>query len=138
MRKFVLFLLIVLMASCYKNRDGIFNILPKDVYTYTGCDSTGVVIVKGWLVLELEDSTQVTGEWEINKVGDPKGIGPQIGKGTLVGGFNEDQLWINLNPDYMDDNVFLSGSLEETEYSGTWSYSTFVGPVNWGVFKAVK
>ena len=131
-------LLLITMISCYKNSNGIFDISHSDDYSYTGYDSTGVVIVRGWLTLNLSDTTHVTGEWHFNEIDNPRGIGPQTGEGELTGGFNNEQLWINLNPDYRDNNVFLSGVLNEDEYNGTWVYSTFTGPTNQGIFKAKR
>ncbi len=45
---------------------------------------------------------------------------------------------INLNPDYVDNNVFLLGVLEGTKMNGRWMYTGFPGVVNEGTFKALR
>jgi hypothetical protein len=66
--------------------------------------------------------------------------GPQIGKGDLRGSMKEDgELWINLNPDWVDHNVYLTGRYTGARYSdfeGTWVYSTFAGGIDGGRFEA--
>jgi len=47
-------------------------------------------------------------------------------------------LWMELNPDFRDNNVFLQGKPEINKYTGKWFYFSFIGPTNWGSFEAVK
>jgi len=112
--------------------------VPPGAYAYTGYDSTGIVIVKGWLSFTYQDSIQFSGEWQFQKVGNPERIGPQVGTGTLVGGIEEQRVWVDLNPQYADNNVFLSGQFEGNRYHGQWSWGTFAGVSNRGTFEAVK
>ena len=112
--------------------------IPKGAYEYSGYDSTGVKIVQGWMKILLDDSTGVTGEWEFKKVGNPENIGPQIGSGNLIGVYNEPQISINLNPNWVDNNVFLNGDYSEDKIEGEWMYTGFPGIINKGKFKAVK
>jgi len=118
--------------------DNIVGTLPDGTYNYTAYDSLGTIVAKGTLIFKFKDSTSVTGEWEIKKVGDPQNIGPQIGEGELIGDLTNEILWMELNPDFRDNNVFLQGKPEINKYTGKWFYSSFIGPTNWGSFEAVK
>lgn len=138
MKKLFIFLFCLIFVVCSENGKSVFRIEKQNTYSYTGFDSTGVVIVRGQLTFDFGDSNQVTGQWCFERVGDVNNTGPQVGEGDLTGGLNGEQLWINLNPDYADNNVFLSGILKNNEYTGTWTYSTFAGPVNQGTFEAEK
>lgn len=111
---------------------------PEGTYHYTGFDSMGTVIVQGSLTLEYQDSTHITGDWRLSVVGIPKLIGPQAGTGKLSGNAAGDRLWINLNPQWVDNNVFLDGHLAGNRYSGVWQYSGFPGVLNHGTFDSVR
>lgn len=128
-------ILILLINSC---NDNSVESLPNGTYNYTAYDSLGTIISKGWLKFEVKDSSNISGSWEINKVGNSQNIGPQIGKGELEGHFNNSMLVLGLNPDFVDNNVVLSGKLKMNEYEGKWYYSSFIGLTNWGSFKAEK
>jgi hypothetical protein len=134
------------LSACKDNVVG--NLTDKDPntteavlegnYNYTAYDSLGSIAAEGTLTFEMKDSLSITGEWEIKKVENPQNIGPQVGKGELVGGLNDGTLWIELNPDFRDNNVFLQGKLEKNKYNGKWFYSSFIGLTNWGRFEAQK
>jgi hypothetical protein len=112
---------------------------PAGRYEYYGYDSTGTPIVQGWFTIDLSDSTNLIGEWQFTQIGEAQNIGPQIGKGKLSGGFrNDTTLWLGLNPEYMDNNVILNGTLHGNEYRGRWMYISFVGLTNSGTFIAVR
>ncbi len=107
-------------------------------YSYTAYDSSGIAVVSGWLELAPKDSVQFTGEWHFKEVAKSHPVGPQIGDGELIGGIDGDAMWISLNPQWRDNNVFLNGTLEGTTYSGQWVWSTFAGPTTGGEFTAMK
>lgn len=130
----ILFTLFPVLINC---NEGINDHVPEGNYKYVAYDSLGTVISKGWLKIEAKDST-IFGNWEINKVGNPQNIGPQIGKGELEGSFNDSVLVVELNLNYVDNNVGLVGSLEKNKYTGKWYYSSFIGLTNWGRFEAVR
>ena len=136
-RLFLLFLLfnICFLLTC---NDSIVDLFPNGNYSYTAYDSLGTKVAEGELFFKFQDSSNVKGEWEIKKVGNPQNIGPQTGKGKLEGGMTNGELWIGLNPEYVDNNVFLLGSVERDKYSGSWYYSNLLGRVNYGTFIAVK
>jgi len=112
--------------------------LPTGAFAYTSYDSLGTVIARGWLSFDCHDSTYVKGDWSINKVGNPQRIGPQIGDGNLVGSFIEGKLNIELNPNFVDNNLSLIGVLEGNNYGGKWIYFSFAGNTNRGRFEAIR
>ena len=120
------------------NDSNIARTLSGGTFNYTAYDSLGAIVAGGTISFEIQDTTNITGEWEINKVGDPKNIGPQTGSGKLEGNLTDESLMIGLNPDFRDNNVFLEGKPEENKYTGKWYYSSFIGLTNWGTFVAEK
>jgi hypothetical protein len=138
-RIYLLLFVAVIIAACdrdfpvYPPSDG-----PQGSYAYTGYDSTGVALVKGWLTITFADSVCITGDWKFARVAVGQGLGPQIGDGQLVGGRDNNEVWINLNPQMRDNNVLLRGILDETTYQGDWTWVTFAGPTTGGAFTAVK
>jgi predicted outer membrane repeat protein len=107
-------------------------------YQYTGYDTNGVTVVQGWISLIFNDSNQINGTWQLEAVGDPENIGPQIGSGNLAGFVFQGEVWINLNPDWVDYNVWLRGTIQGTVYSGIWWYEGFPGILNHGTFEAIE
>ena len=106
-------------------------------YKYTGYDSTGNKIISGYLWIDSFDSSIVIGRWNLKIVQNEENIGPQIGKGSFEGmKVSHGSMRINLNPEWVDNNVLLDGSLLNSEYNGTWSYIGFPGEINWGRFEA--
>ena len=140
-KRFIFSVLLVLSLAfyfCDKDNplDGIK--IPDGAYAYTGYDSTGVEIVQGWIKFEFADKATLSGEWELDKIGKPQNIGPQVGSGQLVGSFQNSQLYLNLNPQYADNNVFLACPYDDQKLEGKWTYSGFPGVINYGSFKAEK
>ena len=86
---------------------------PAGAFAYTGYDGSGRPIVTGWLNIDLTDSDSITGEWQLQKIGNPQNIGPQFGSGVLIGGSYQNQLWIELNPQFADNNLQLIGTLRD-------------------------
>ncbi|HSP89051.1 MAG TPA: hypothetical protein VLN45_13020 [Ignavibacteriaceae bacterium] len=130
----ILFIFLPLFISC---EVGVDDSIPEGIYIYTAFDSLGTAVSKGWIKIGIKDST-IFGSWEIDKIGNPQNIGPQIGKGELEGNFSDNKMVIGLNPDYVDNNIVLDGSLKENKLTGKWYYSSFIGLTNWGTFEAVK
>ncbi len=144
MKKISIFILIITISLSFSfyfcDKDNSINGLkiPAGAYAYTGFDSTGVKIVTGWIKIVFEDSTHISGEWELDKIGNPQKIGPQIGSGNIVGNIVNDQLHLNLNPQYVDNNVFLTCPYNDQKLIGRWSYTGFPGVINYGSFIAEK
>jgi hypothetical protein len=108
-------------------------------YDYVACASDGRVLLVGRLALRFEPDGIVTGTWEIDWApgADRAGeVGPQVGKGELRGSLTDRRAWLDLNPGWADDNVFLAGDSGTPGIGGTWSWSTLTGPRAGGTFAA--
>ena len=112
--------------------------VPLGEYKYTGFDKSGKRIVEGRLSITAVKGKQIEGDWELKEIDNPGRIGPQVGSGALVGSVDEQKVYINLNPNISDANVFLNGTNESGSYKGTWSFSGIAGPISQGTFEAVK
>jgi len=136
---FVIILILSLLISCEKNKSSIgIETGSTGNFTYQSYDSLGNLIVSGWFEIEFIDSTQVEGSWHLNNLSNRKDIGLQDGDGELIGTIERSSIVINLNPQYADHNVYLNGTIKEDSIEGQWTWSTFIGPTNWGSFRAVK
>jgi hypothetical protein len=128
------FIAFILLTSCSDNISGSF---PEGSYSYTGYDDQGNLIARGWISIAYSDSPSVQGEWDIKKIGTAKDIGPQVGSGKLTGGlFDSDSIWIELNPQFRDNNLQLRGFYGQDKISGQWQWITFAGVSNKGTFTA--
>ena len=106
-------------------------------YNYAGYDSQGSLVVTGRLFMSAATNL-LTGTWSLQRVGSSTAdIGPQVGNGQLVGSGTGGQIWINLNPDWADNNVILGGNLMGNNFTGRWDYSGFTWRAG-GTFKADK
>jgi hypothetical protein len=109
-------------------------------YAYAGYDEKGVEIVTGTLTIVPGDSARIAGTWELKATDSlpPYGFGPQVGSGRLAGTLQGDKLGINLNPDYVDNNVFLSADCCRLRLTGRWEYAGFPGVLRRGTLSAVR
>jgi hypothetical protein len=112
--------------------------VPSGAYRYTSYDTNGVAVVRGWLTITYQDSAHITGEWRLDKIGNPQGIGPQVGSGKLAGSFHEGKLIVELNPQFRDNNLQLVGYFQQGDYRGEWFWISFVGITGRGTFEAIK
>lgn len=105
------------------------------VYGYLA-QAGNVDVVTGMVRLQVQGDSSVTGTWELQRVpGSDTSItvGPQLGSGSLQGRRSPNGLWLDLNPGWADNNVFLALRLPvSSTLSGTWGHSTLVGPVAGG------
>jgi hypothetical protein len=111
---------------------------PAGAFAYTSYDESGTPIVTGWLNINLTDPDSITGEWHLQKIGNPENIGPQVGAGIFIGGSYQNQLWVELNPEFADNNLQLVGTLRDQRLSGEWFWISFPGVTGQGTFEAVK
>ncbi len=135
MKRFLTLLLVVLLM-CFVSCNG--NIESKNTYQYSGYDTLGVQIIEGSLLFNYGNSTSISGEWNFNVIGTPDNIGPQTGEGEYIGIVEDNELWINLNPEWADNNVNLEGNIDGNKIIGNWMYSSFSGVMNYGTFIAKK
>ena len=112
--------------------------VPNNAYAYTSYDSSGAAIVSGWFTLTTSDSTNISGEWHFAPIGDPQRIGPQIGDGKLIGGLNGQKVWIELNHEVRNNNLQLNGNIEQGHMDGQWTWISYDGIANQGMFHAAR
>ena len=138
-----LYLLLFVLGFCIWSCSGAKTVqhskpFPLGEYQYTGFDTKGNKIVEGRLAITSREGDRLKGEWLLSKIGNPERIGPQIGTGECDGLIQEDSLFINLNPNMVDNNVNLKGEIKDGRYSGRWSYDGYAPGINRGTFEAVK
>ncbi len=134
----VLLALLFSFASCDNESNSLVGPTPSGAYSYTSFDSLGMAIVRGWFTMIHEDSTKLIGNWSFQKIGNPQDVGPQVGAGKLVGGVDQDKIWVELNPQYRDHNLQLQGSITGNKFSGEWMWLSLAGISNHGTFVAIK
>ena len=139
---FVIFALAFTVDACSDSGAPVASLPPlgslPSSYSYSGYNSKGVLVVLGSITLAVTDSQDVSGTWRLECIAQGEKVGPQTGSGTLQGSFQDSRIAVNLNPGWMDNNVFLSGTFDKDRFSGTWMWSTFVGPTAEGRFEAIK
>ena len=133
--KIAYLILIILFINCENNK-AVINATTTDAFFYQSYDSTGILIVKGWLSLNRINSTQFNGDWSLEKIGNTDNIGPQLGDGVLIGVMQSNNISINLNPGTVDNNVILNGVITDGVIEGSWHCITIAGATNWGTFRA--
>lgn len=110
----------------------------NNIYRYTAYDNNHDLVVSGWFTLDESDSTSISGEWSFTGDENDTDFGPQIGSGNFIGGRESTAIWINLNPEWADNNVFLQGVQDGNSITGDWIFVGFPGEINRGRFNAVK
>lgn len=110
---------------------------PSGAYTYLARVGF-LAVVEGRVDLLVADDSSVTGTWKLQRVLPNTGIevGPQVGTGTLLGRRTDTGIWLDLNPGWADNNVFLALHPDSPgALSGTWDHSTIAGPVIGGAVR---
>jgi hypothetical protein len=131
----LLFLSLLLLTFC--SDDGIVSpYLSNGTYFYSAYDSSSNKVAAGSLLISFLDSVNFSGNWVITSTSDQQNIGPQKGSGVLLGNIEGGLLYINLNPNYADNNVVLRGEANNNKMVGTWQWVTFSGVTNSGFFEA--
>jgi hypothetical protein len=119
-------LVLVLLCAC---EDAGAPSDPGDLGTFNfiARDTSGTPVMRGILVLHADDTT-ITGSWQFDddRSGVLKGI---ISNGTM---------YLNLNPGWVDNNLFLHGTMTWVIYSGQWEQVGFAGVMARGTFSAIK
>ncbi len=128
---------VLLFSSC---SDDLPTNSSTTTYKYTGYDSTWNKIITGYIRIDSLDSIEVKGRWDFKLVGNGENVGPQIGKGNFEGTTDmRGSMWLSLNPEMIDNNVFLHGSTSlPYRFDGMWNYIGFPGEINWGRFEAIQ
>ena len=133
----IILTLMFLLSAC-KQEYSPPEPIAANSFQYKAYDTSGTLIVTGWFTLVNADSIHRTGEWHFALVNNYRAPGPQVGDGTLKGIITGGLLEVNLNPSFVDNNVFLTGTLNGNNYNGTWTWSGFPGLLNRGSFRASK
>ena len=136
-------LLAGLFAAC---SDGMPDSEKGDVsgqFRYTGYDRQGTVVIRGTLDLNEDSGGLVNGRWNLQAVGNPDRLGPQVGQGDAQGNVTTSsggaaELVLNLNPGWADNNVFVYGQVRGSRIEGDWQWSTLLGSVQSGTFVAER
>lgn len=134
-----LFLNLIFVVSCEdkeKSNDG-FN----GTYEYTAYYAKSLVVcASGRINIEMSPDSSFTGSWDIKGANNynQNDIGMQIGQGELWGSIKNGEIYIDLNPDYVDNNVNLLGNGNIAKISGIWLYSTLKGIQSSGSFELIK
>ncbi len=137
--KYIFILIFGMLYNCEKYDSSLgYEPFPSGSYTYLSYDSLGNLIANGWLQFELIDSVNIEGVWKLNKIRNRDDIGPQYGEGKLVGSISDSKIWMELNPQYRDNNMYLDGIKSDNYIEGKWYWISFPGVTNWGTFKASK
>jgi len=123
--------------SCSSPTDSSNNSVAGN-YGYTAYNSRGKVITSGSFTINFKNRKNIYGGWHFEKVAGNENIGPQYGDGKFIGEIVEKEIRIELNPNYIDNNVSLSGSINSGDLRGVWTYSTNIGLTNQGYFEAAK
>ena len=136
-------LVMALIVGCSDNSNPLgntndFATQGEHQYQYTARNENNVVIVQGWLKVNVQSDNRLTGTWHLESVNNEATNLP-LGDGTLEGDLEKDaQANINLHPTHTDNNLRLTGTLKNNTFQGQWSWITFTGPTKQGAFEANK
>jgi len=134
--------LVVFLFSCNHGNTGGsgIGVSNLDEYSFVMSDSLSSPVAEGTLtVTDLKDSL-ISGTYNISKVYQDQYPGINTMKGYFSGVYNpvSNKLFLNMNPKVSDNNVFVKLTIYKSYLGGEWYYSTMVGKVSQGYFKANK
>jgi hypothetical protein len=96
-------------------------------FAYRAFNTLNVEIARGTLAFYGSDST-ITGHWRFE----------DGTSGELEGITRNSDIALNLHPGYIDNNLFLHGTLARDTIAGTWEQVGFAGVMARGTFRAVR
>lgn len=137
MKPLLLFLAALTILSC-KSPTESFTKQIEGTYNYTAYDNNNQLVVTGTLIITQSDSTTIQGSWQLIIANNAQKTGPQDGSGSLTGTIKKDSVYINLNPNFVDNNVLLHGGLNSFGFGGEWQWIGFAGKLNGGSFSAIR
>ena len=94
----ILFVSCLISFNCEQIGESVFFDVPPGSYAYFGYDTTSTLIAKGWLIIENDESGEITGRWHFEKTGNSGNFGPQDGEGKFAGSLTDTSININLHP----------------------------------------
>lgn len=107
-------------------------------YTVARDSAPGTWLLRGSWDFAIGPDSVISGTWRSHwLVADTLAqIGPQVGSGVLSGRLQSDgTLSIDLNPDLVDNNVWVQVGSRESGAEATWTWSTIAGPWAAGPFR---
>ena len=137
-RIFVLSILF-LSLTFFKCEDdnNVVGPLPGGVYNFVSFDEDGNKLVDGEFTIIYNDSKTFKGSWDFKAVGNLDNPRPQVGTGELIGEIDENnQVSVDLNPGWADNNAYLNGKFGNGVLTGEWSWVGFAGIPEKGTFTA--
>ena len=136
MNIFRLYLFLILIGTfslyCSSSTDALGN----NQYNYTAFDSSGHPVVIGWIKYEISDSNRVSGSWHLIKMRSVTKTTHTTGNGKLEGMFEDNEIYLDLNPQWRDNNTVLFGKFEDDKITGKWAWISFIGITDEGTFIA--
>ena len=131
MKSIWLILCLLFACSCEDKENS------NGTYKYTAYFGKSLVVcASGFIEMTIAIDSTITGSWEISAANEfsEKEIGPQIGTGKLEGSIKAEKIFINLNPEWIDNNILLNADYSKDQFAGSWVWSTFIGPTASGSF----
>ena len=107
-------------------------------YAVARDSAPGTWLLRGSWDFEIGADSAISGTWRAHwLVADTLAqIGPQVGSGVLSGRLqSHGALSIDLNPNLVDNNVWVRVGPTERGAEATWVWSTFAGPWTGGPFR---
>ena len=107
-------------------------------YYYFAYDDAERLVLQGTIRIQQHDDTSFAGTWAIAwapGADTTAVVGPQVGTGDFVGRIWDGELSVDLNPFWVDNNVYLMVERRTPfGFSGRWIYVTIAGPWTEGRF----
>ena len=105
-------------------------------YSYVAYDRNEPPVVQGVLAITYSDSGSFTGIWQLEPLSDSNRTGHSIGRGVLRVNRDQDEVWLNLDPDKIDSNTLLRGAARGIIFTGALVVVGFPGGMDLGPFVA--
>lgn len=96
-------------------------------FSFRSFDTLKVEVAQGALSL-FRNESEVSGHWSF---ADGR-------SGELEGTASDNDLSLNLNPHYVDNNLLLRGTITGDTFAGTWEQIGYPGVMARGTFVAVR
>ena len=124
------------IACTANTQDRSTSGISAGIYHYIAKDKSGAIVAEGKLEITSLKADAIGGKWEIKTSAPMPQTGPQSGKGKIGGQLSGNKIMLDLNPDWRDNNVVLSGKFQKGKISGTWGWNGIAGTMAEGTFEA--
>lgn len=130
-------LLLLFMYACTSSNLQSDELLTGN-YKFTMKDSLNNNVIEGILIIDKIVKDAVHGTYQITKKHNENFKGLPLMEGKFDGRYNKKDtlLGLNMSPLVMDANIFVTAKVKGTEINGEWNYSTMMGIMDKGSFKA--